>query len=379
MHTAISTGRFKVLLTAASILALTGMTIPSQSIDLGGAVSGAVGAAGGIAAGVSAGLGGGGVSAGVSGSGSLGTGGSGIQAGATLNAGLTLKQKKALILKHKSKGPKGLNANANAQILGGQGNIAKANAHVAFGGSRKLTTNADANLFVGHKHAGGKVNVFASTGPVVLKGDAGANVLGGEGNIAGADANLALGSGPVSLEADGGANVGTTGAGGNVNVALGSGPVSLEANAGANVLGGQGNIAGADANLALGSGPVSLEADGGANAGTTGGGGNANLALGSGPVSLEANGGANAGTTGSGGNANVALSRNGGSGNNNGGSNNGSGANGTNLGISQEIASLTAGERRSLTRKCPAVLSNPAAYTRDAVRVCRVVAQLAGL
>ena len=320
MHTAISTGRFKVLLTAASILALTGMTIPSQSIDLGGAVSGAVGAAGGIAAGVSAGLGGGGVSATGSGSGSLGTGGSGIQAGATLNAGLTLKQKKTLILKHKSKGPKGLNANANAQILGGQGNIAKANAHVAFGGSRKLTTNADANLFVGHKHAGGKVNVFASTGPVVLKGDAGANVLGGEGNIAGADANLALGSGPVSLEADGGAN-----------------------------------------------------------AGTTGGGGNANLALGSGPVSLEANGGANAGTTGSGGNANVALSRNGGSGNNNGGSNNGSGANGTNLGISQEIASLTAGERRSLTRKCPAVLSNPAAYTRDAVRVCRVVAQLAGL
>ncbi|TMJ36700.1 MAG: hypothetical protein E6G89_16045 [Alphaproteobacteria bacterium] len=206
-------------MTAASILALTGMTIPSQSIDLGGAVSGAVGAAGGIAAGVSAGLGGGGVSATGSGSGSLGTGGSGIQAGATLNAGLTLKQKKALILKHKSKGPKGLNANANAQILGGQGNIAKANAHVAFGGSRKLTTNADANLFVGHKHAGGKVNVFASTGPVVLKGDAGANVLGGEGNIAGADANLALGSGPVSLEADGGANVGTTGAGGNVNVA----------------------------------------------------------------------------------------------------------------------------------------------------------------
>ena len=48
-------------------------------------------------------------------------------------------------------------------------------------------------------------------------------------------------------------------------------------------------------------------------------------------------------------------------------------------GIGNEIASLSATERRELKRKCGAVLSNPAAYNRDAVQVCRVLAQLAGL
>ncbi len=36
------------------------------------------------------------------------------------------------------------------------------------------------------------------------------------------------------------------------------------------------------------------------------------------------------------------------------------------------------GERRELMRKCPSVLQNPAAYSGDAVKVCRVLGQIAG-
>jgi hypothetical protein len=65
----------------------------------------------------------------------------------------------------------------------------------------------------------------------------------------------------------------------------------------------------------------------------------------------------------------------GGSGNAGGGSGNGNG--GAGQGIVKELAGLNSGERRELKRKCPAVLYNPAAYSSDAVRVCRVLAQLA--
>ena len=69
----------------------------------------------------------------------------------------------------------------------------------------------------------------------------------------------------------------------------------------------------------------------------------------------------------------------GGGGSGGGGGNGGNGGNGgAGHGMVQEIAGLTSGERRELTRKCPSVLYNPAAYSGDAVRVCRVIAQLAG-
>jgi hypothetical protein len=45
--------------------------------------------------------------------------------------------------------------------------------------------------------------------------------------------------------------------------------------------------------------------------------------------------------------------------------------------MAQELAGLSSGERRELKRKCPSVLYNPAAYSGDAVKVCRVLAQLA--
>ncbi len=66
---------------------------------------------------------------------------------------------------------------------------------------------------------------------------------------------------------------------------------------------------------------------------------------------------------------------NGGSGGNGGNSGNNGGDHGV---IGPEVASLSAGERLQLKRKCPAVLQNPTAYSADAVRVCRVVAQIAG-
>ena len=46
--------------------------------------------------------------------------------------------------------------------------------------------------------------------------------------------------------------------------------------------------------------------------------------------------------------------------------------------ISREISSLSPSERKTLKRKCPSVLESPAAYNRDTVRVCRVLAELAG-
>jgi hypothetical protein len=48
-------------------------------------------------------------------------------------------------------------------------------------------------------------------------------------------------------------------------------------------------------------------------------------------------------------------------------------------GVSNEIASLSDGERKQLKKRCVSVLSNPAAYSGDAVTVCRVLAQLAGI
>jgi hypothetical protein len=48
-------------------------------------------------------------------------------------------------------------------------------------------------------------------------------------------------------------------------------------------------------------------------------------------------------------------------------------------GIDDGIAALSAHERDQLKKRCVSVLSNPAAYNRDAVQVCRVLAQLAGL
>jgi hypothetical protein len=57
--------------------------------------------------------------------------------------------------------------------------------------------------------------------------------------------------------------------------------------------------------------------------------------------------------------------------------NGGSGNGGAGHGIVPELVGLNSGERRELKRKCPAVLYNPAAYSSDAVRVCRVLAQLA--
>lgn len=48
-------------------------------------------------------------------------------------------------------------------------------------------------------------------------------------------------------------------------------------------------------------------------------------------------------------------------------------------GIGAEVASLSASERTRLQKRCVSVMSNPAAYNRDAVTVCRVLAQLAGL
>ena len=60
-----------------------------------------------------------------------------------------------------------------------------------------------------------------------------------------------------------------------------------------------------------------------------------------------------------------------------GGTGGGSGNGGAGHGIVQELAGLNSGDRRELKRKCPAVLYNPAAYSSDAVRVCRVLAQLA--
>lgn len=48
-------------------------------------------------------------------------------------------------------------------------------------------------------------------------------------------------------------------------------------------------------------------------------------------------------------------------------------------GIGAEVASLSASERTRLQKRCVSVMSNPTAYNRDAVTVCRVLAQLAGL
>jgi hypothetical protein len=48
-------------------------------------------------------------------------------------------------------------------------------------------------------------------------------------------------------------------------------------------------------------------------------------------------------------------------------------------GIDDGIAALSVHERNQLKKRCISVLSNPAAYNRDAVQVCRVLAQLAGL
>jgi hypothetical protein len=57
----------------------------------------------------------------------------------------------------------------------------------------------------------------------------------------------------------------------------------------------------------------------------------------------------------------------------------GPGGPGTPGGIGNEIAGLSSHERLELKRKCVSVRSSPASYSRDAVQVCRVLAQLAGL
>lgn len=48
-------------------------------------------------------------------------------------------------------------------------------------------------------------------------------------------------------------------------------------------------------------------------------------------------------------------------------------------GIGNEIASLSSYERAQLKKRCVSVLSKPASFNRDAVQVCRVLAQLAEL
>ena len=139
---------------------------------------------------------------------------------------------------------------------------------------------------------------------------------------------------------------------GKVFVGLGA----LKAKVAADALGKNGKILDANAKLRLGS-AAGLKTTAVADAGKSGV--NANVSLG-----LGLRNGAGAGA---------------GSGNGNAGSGNSGNSSASNAGISREIAGLSASERRQLMRKCPSVLSSPASYSADAVRVCRVVGQLAGL
>lgn len=121
----------------------------------------------------------------------------------------------------------------------------------------------------------------------------------------------------------------------------------LTGKVGANVLGKNGNLVGAKAKVGLG-GPTGLNARASAKVGT----GGANVKVG-----LSLGGPGTGGPDGPG----------------------GPGGPGTSTGIGRELAGLSSFERAQLKKKCASVLASPGAYNRDAVQVCRVLAQLAGL
>jgi hypothetical protein len=106
-------------------------------------------------------------------------------------------------------------------------------------------------------------------------------------------------------------------------------------------------------------------------------GANARAMLG-GPNGLKAKIGANAGTSGV--NVNLGLSVGGNNGGPGGPGGPGTpGGPGSQTSIAGKISAMSPGERRELKKKCGAVLASPSSYDRDAVLVCRVLAQLTGL
>jgi hypothetical protein len=341
------TGRLKILAATASIIVLAEIAVPVQAGGLTGVVGGVTGTVGGVVGGVTDTTGGvvGGVTGTVGGvTGSVGgiAGGTtgGVVGGVTngpASQGLAssdttsskhgvfgstpLSHKALLKLKAKVLGIK-----AGVYVLDSYGNLVRINARIA-----DHILKAKANVYV--LQHGSLVKIYAKAALADLNAKAKIYVLDNHGHVLHGKAFVSLGN--------------------------------LKAKAYVKVLDKHGKILAANVRVGLG-GPVRLKAKAGANVGTSGANVRVSLLLGlNGRHHPGPGGGPGSGTGGDDGD-------NGNNGNN---GNNG----GTNAGISREIAALSNSERRELKRKCPAVLSSPASYTADAVRVCRVISQLAGL
>ena len=311
------TGSLKVLAATASILVMAGMTMPAQAGGLSGVVSGVTNTAGGL-------IGGAGHTVdGVKGEGGWATGsttGSSSQQQTSSTTSSTTNDR-TFGYQHFSK--KALvklkvsvvGIRAGVYVLDSYGNLVRVNTRIA-----DHLVKAKAKVYV--LQHGSLVKVYANARLAGLNAKAKIYVIDKYGNILNGKAFVSLGG--------------------------------LKAKITAKALNKNGKRLAANAKIRLG-GTAALKAR--ANAGTNGV--KVQVALGLGLL----NGGSP-----------------GGPGNGNGGNNgNNGGNNGNNGAIGREIASLSASERRQLMRKCPSVLSSPASYSAEAVRVCRVVGQLAGL
>jgi hypothetical protein len=315
------TRQIKVLAAAASIIVLAGMALPAEAGTLGGVVGGVSGAVSGAVGGVT-----GAVSGAVGGtSGALGGAQPDGQASSDTSSspnggvpGSTRLGDRAIVkLKANLLGIK-----AGVYALDEYGNLVRVKGRI---GDRFLTTNA--NVYVLRHGSLAKVNANADLAGLDVK--AKVYVLDRHGRLLDGKAFVRLGG--------------------------------LKANVAVNSLGKKGKLLSANAKVRLGH-AAALKATAGINAGTSGVDAGVKVSLGV----------FSSGVPGTGGGS-------GGAGNGNGNSGNSGNIAGNDRGISHEIAGLSDSERRQLARKCPSVLSSPANYSADAVRVCRVVGQLAGL
>jgi hypothetical protein len=327
------TGRLKLLAATASIIVLAEIAVPVQAGGLTGVVGGVTGTVGGVVGGVTGTVGGvtgsvggiaGGTTGGVVGGVTNGSASQGLASSDTTSSkhgvfGSTPLSHKALLkLKAKVLGIK-----AGVYVLDSYGNLVRINARIA-----DHILKAKANVYV--LQHGSLVKIYAKAALADLNAKAKIYVLDNHGHVLHGKAFVSLGN--------------------------------LKAKAYVKVLDKHDKILAANVRVGLG-GPVRLKAKAGANVGTSGANVRVSLLLGlNGRHHPGPGGGPGSGTGGDDGD-------NGNNGNNG----------GTNAGISREIAALSNSERRELKRKCPAVLSSPASYTADAVRVCRVISQLAGL
>jgi hypothetical protein len=355
MITARNTDRYTALLTAVSILALVGMTIPSQAGSLGGVVGGAVGTVsgtGGVVSGTGGVVGGavssiGGTVDGIDGT----TSGTTATVGALTNKGvLDATVRSNLIGGIKAR----LSVLSKKQLVklcigigGGTGCGSGHSRHQLLGLiDARLSLLSDKKLLglcvsVGGTGCGGATGGLATNARI--------GVLDHKGVLHGTAESDLIGGIKAKLDVLSNKNLAKlcVGIGGGTGCGSGHSRHQL--------------LGLIDYKLALLSKKellglcVSVGGTGCGSVASTGGGGAAGTVSGIGRL--------------------VSGSAGGGSGNSGGAGDNGGGQAGN--GIVREIAGLTSGERRELKRKCPSVLYNPAAYSGDAVRVCRVLAQLA--